>query len=302
MRRLSHNTIDARSRHLRWLVVYMDDCDASAVTTEDCESYYAHKGKTNGIASQFDIMVSVRNFFGFCQVKEIVPLSPAAFIPYPRITRRKPRIINETQAATLIDWAERDKSPHGLRNLAVISLGYGAGLRSAELSNVRLAEIDLQEHYCYINRSKWGIDRYAYFPEPTAMALQAYINNARPILLGKRKDKGFLFVSTHSAHLSKARIGGIVKTAASACGMPWVHTHILRHSFATHMLDHGTDIETLREALGHSSLAATGVYLQVANKSIRNKVQTNHPLSARHDQLLAVRAAEQMIVDRSGHL
>ncbi len=192
-----------------------------------------------------------------------------------------PGVLTEQQADRLLEAGPlkvgRLERLLALRDQAALELLYGAGIRAAELTALRLSDVDLANLQAIV-LGKGDKERRVLFGEPAATALRAYLADGRPPLVVGRKTHEMLLVNWQGGPLSVRSVGLIVERRARAVGLrDTAHPHTLRHSFATHLLNGGADLRTVQQLLGHVGLATTQRYLHVADPKLRDVYQRCHP-------------------------
>jgi len=197
---------------------------------------------------------------------------------YPKATRRLPHFLSEEEAHQLVA-APDESSSAGIRDRAILELLYGAGLRVSELAGLNLRDIDLANRQLHVT-GKGDRSRVALFGEPATLALRAYLDDARPAFV---KDiQAALFVNRSGGRLSARSIQRIVRNNGMQAGISQsVHPHLLRHTFATHMLEGEADLRVVQHLLGHSSADTTQIYTAVAHRR-RDELIASALQRARH--------------------
>lgn len=218
-------------------------------------------------------LASVRAFTRFLVDAGVLTGDPAAVQTVPRAGRRLPNTLSRQEVEALL--AQPDLStPAGIRDRAMLELMYASGLRVSELIGLRFTDLDMEE--CLVRCvGKGNKERVVPFGEAALLCLKAYTEVARPKLL--RYPDGHVFVSPRGP-LSRTGFWKIIKRCASSAGITSpVTPHVLRHSFATHLLDGGADLRVIQELLGHASLATTQVYTHVGRAAIERAYKSSHP-------------------------
>ena len=172
--------------------------------------------------------------------------------------------------------APDDTTPYGARDRAILELLYACGVRLAELHGLDLDNVALEQRELLV-RGKGSKERWVVFGRPAQAALAHYLNQARPQLLSERPETA-LFLNRDGRRLSRRSIEKVVRRyAVQAATRNGVHTHTLRHTFATHMLEGGADLRVIQELLGHSSPTTTQIYTHVTNKEALAAYLNHHP-------------------------
>ncbi|MBX3096108.1 MAG: tyrosine recombinase XerC [Fimbriimonadaceae bacterium] len=214
---------------------------------------------------------SLRAFVKFLRANGILDGDPTASLEAPYRRRPLPKALSEPQATDLLDQLPTSKTP--LRDQALLELLYSAGLRAAEAVGLDEVDLDLRRGQARV-LGKGNKERIVLFGEACARALAAYMEEERvPPIHGTP-----LFTNHSGERISTRTLQNVVKRWAQAAGLPSeTSPHTLRHSFATHLLNHGADLKTVQQLLGHASLATTQVYTHVSVERLRQVVQESHP-------------------------
>lgn len=223
-------------------------------------------------------MVHLRQFFRFLAREKEIPINPAALLECGKAGNRLPETLRADEVNTLLQSINPTDLPYGARDRAILEMIYGSGLRVSELVNLRADQVDWEENFLRIT-GKGNKTRYVPLGGVAARALRSYLEHARPKLLRNGRRAGnTLFLSNRGEKLTRDRILQIIKERARAAGLPVnVYPHILRHSFATHLLENGADLRVIQDMLGHASLSTTQVYTHVDQKRLVSLHQTFHP-------------------------
>jgi integrase/recombinase XerD len=240
-------------------------------------SEYLADRKRNGLsaASIKLIVVALKIFFRFLVSTAGVDENPAEALALPRIERYLPETLNELQIEQLLDSIDT-KVPLGLRDRAVIELLYASGLRISELANARLENFNSEERILRVT-GKGKKTRLVPVGRKACEALSSYLSTERPKLV-KRGTGSEIFLSARGTKLSTARLWQIVKRIAQRSGLAAnVYPHLLRHSFATHLLSNGADLRIIQEMLGHADISTTQVYTHVDQQRLKSVHRQFHP-------------------------
>lgn len=215
---------------------------------------------------------SIRALYRFLKITGVLADDPAFAIPGPSIAKRKPAPlkVDDVQRLLRVTLAGRPEAAR-LRDTAILELLYASGLRRAEVAGVRLSNVDLAERTIHVT-GKGNKDRTVLINHAAAEAIEAYLR-VRP-----RSTDPALFLGRSGRALTPKHVWRIFRDVYRVSGVQkHASPHTLRHSFATHLVENGVDLETVRELLGHESLATTGVYLQLAMGHKRRAYDEAHP-------------------------
>ncbi|MFC1592650.1 site-specific tyrosine recombinase/integron integrase [Candidatus Omnitrophota bacterium] len=228
---------------------------------------------------------AIRSFYSYLVREGILPTSPAAGMSSPKLDRRLPSFLTIREVEKLIQAPDLS-SPVGQRDRALLELLYASGLRVSELVSLNLEHIDLDSREIRV-RGKGSKERVVLIGVPAAVALSVYLNQGRPEILKrfiknnpKKKVGTDLFISNGENHFTGRRVQRILEKYASLSGIDKrVHPHMLRHTFATHLLDGGADLRVVQELLGHANLSSTQIYTHVTKSQARKVYLSAHPMA-----------------------
>jgi len=231
---------------------------------------------------------ALRQFFRFLLAEQRRLDDPTAALDSPRLGRKLPRPLGEKQVTALIDAAHRRGGPEGARLACLLELLYATGMRVSELVALPLAAA-ARLLPALLVRGKGGKERLVPLGEPARQALRAYAAQrdsflAKPVKGRAPKPSPYLFPSRGAAgHLTRHRLGQLLKELALEAGLDpdAVSPHVLRHAFATHLLDHGADLRSVQKMLGHADIATTQIYTHVVTERLVRTVADHHPLAKR---------------------
>jgi integrase/recombinase XerD len=280
--RLAPRTVEAYRRDLTNLAAWLGHPLASA-TTEELERWIAEL-RAQGLAPATIArrVASVRSFFRHAVLIGSVTENPAADLELPRRVRTLPRTLSPGEAERLID-AAAGTTPRALRDRALAELLYGAGLRVSEAVGLDRAGVDLEQRLVR-TIGKGDKERVVPVGRQAVDALRRYLARGRPHL--DRRHRPELFLNAQGGALTRAGAFLILRRLAEKAGLEpeRVHPHLLRHSFATHLLEGGADLRSVQEMLGHADLATTELYTHVTNRRRREMYFQAHPHARRRQR------------------
>ena len=245
--------------------------------TQPVISEYLAARKRSGLAASSIklIVVALKIFFRFMASKGAITRDPTETLTLPRIERYLPETLNELQVERLIESIDT-KQPLGLRDRAIIELLYASGLRISELANARLENFNSEERILRVT-GKGNKMRLVPVGRKACEALAAYLSTERPRSV-KRRTSSEIFLSSRGTKLTTTRIWQIVKARAKHSGLEVnIYPHLLRHSFATHLLSNGADLRIIQEMLGHADISTTQVYTHVDQQRLKAVHRKFHP-------------------------
>ena len=260
----------------RWLAE-AKQIDAPGKVTHAHITEYLGACKKSGLAAASIklVVVAIKIFFRFLHARKFVPKDVAELLPLPRGERYLPETLNESEVERLIESVPLDQ-PLGLRDRALIELLYASGLRISELVNARLEHLSLEEKVIRVT-GKGNKTRLVPVGAKACAALAAYLERERPRYV-KRRTGSELFLSVRGSKLTSVRCWQILKARAKFAGLEEnVYPHLLRHSFATHLLNNGADLRVIQEMLGHADISTTQIYTHVDQDRLKAVHHKFHP-------------------------
>jgi len=288
-RGLSPNTIQAYRRDLRRYracLVGRGVRDAGSVRDADVTSFVASlSAATHGdgvpyhASSVVRSLSAVRAFHRFCVHEGETERDPTAGVVRPRLPRRLPRPLTVDEVGRLLD-APREETPAGLRDRALLELLYGAGVRVSELVGLDVDDLELEEGSVRVF-GKGSKERDVPLGRFAREALDVYLHRARPALATGR-SRSALFLNQRGGRLTRHGVAKILFAHARVADLGRrVSPHVLRHSFATHLLEGGADVRVVQELLGHASVATTQIYTLVTKEHLLEVYAAAHPRARR---------------------
>ena len=222
-------------------------------------------------------MVHLRRFFRYMSMRSGLPQNPAELVQGGAVNRNIPETLSAEVVAQLLASVDPTDVPFGARDRAMLEMLYGSGLRVSELVNLRPEQINWEEAFLRIT-GKGGKTRYVPLGDMAAKALRTYVHSARHLLQKERRRVPELFLSVRGTKLTRERIRQIIRDRAQAAGLSeHVYPHIMRHSFATHLLENGADLRVIQDMLGHADLATTQIYTHVEAQRLVGVHRHFHP-------------------------
>ncbi|OXS78540.1 tyrosine recombinase XerC [Domibacillus enclensis] len=218
---------------------------------------------------------ALRGFYRFLMREQIVGENPFLLVHRPKGTKKLPSFFYEEEMKELFEAADGDDDL-SVRNRALLELLYGTGIRVSECAALSIADLDLHLGVVLVH-GKGGKERYVPFGSFASEAVEAYLQKSRPVLMHNGEHQK-LFVNFRGAPITTGGIryilNGLIKKASLSGS---IHPHMLRHSFATHLLNNGADMRTVQELLGHASLSSTQMYTHVTKEHLQKTYRNHHP-------------------------
>ena len=250
--------------------------DLKDLGTEELAAFLSQRKKDNlGAASLRITTVHLKVFFRWLVQRGKLEMDPAEPLLAPRGDQTLPETLHASEVQRLLESISVDQ-PLGRRDLAILELFYSSGLRLSELCKARLEMLDSDEGFIRIT-GKGGKTRIVRVGSKALDAVADYLANERPSLVTK-KTSSHLFISVRGGALSPDRVRQIVKERAAMAGIEQnIYPHLLRHSFATHLLEGGADLRVIQELLGHADISTTQIYTHVDRQRLKAVHKQFHP-------------------------
>ena len=278
-RNLAENTLSAYRRDLTMVVEWLHHRGLSlaSVSGEDLQSLLAER-QTGGYkaTSTARLLSAVRRFFQHLYREKIRPDDPSALLASPKLPQRLPKDLSEAQVERLLQ-APLVEQPLELRDKAMLEVLYATGLRVSELVGLKLHEINFDMGVVRVF-GKGGKERLVPLGEAAIDEVRAYMKGARVELLRQRQSDD-LFVTARGAAMTRQAFWQLIKRYAVIAGIDAARLspHVLRHAFATHLLNHGADLRVVQMLLGHSDISTTQIYTHVARERLKTLHAVHHP-------------------------
>jgi len=279
----ARNTIDSYRRDLADVESFLArrDRGIEAASTDDLREYLAllnANGATPSTAARR--LSALRQFFRFLYAEGVRGDDPTATIESPRRGRPLPKLLSEAEVSQLLERARSKRGPEGLRLTALLETLYATGMRVSELVSLPLSAVARDPRYILV-RGKGGKERLVPLSEPAREALNGY-KGVRGQFCRNGVESPYLFPSRGgSGYLTRHRFAQLLKQLSTEAGIApsKVSPHVLRHAFATHLLNRGADLRSVQQMLGHADIATTQIYTHVLDERLKSLVETHHPLA-----------------------
>lgn len=283
------STIEAYRRDLvaYWDYLTMVGCPSiGEVTTAQVANYVAHL-RESGLAPSTVArrVVAARSLHRFCATEGLTDADPTAEVDQPRVPTGLPKALDESVVVVLVESPGGD-DPVDRRDRALLEVLYGTGARISEAVGLSLADVDLTTGTLRLF-GKGSRERVVPLGSAALDSLQRWLSPGgralmEPQMWARRGDAEAVFINRRGGRLSRQGAWGVVRARAKQCGITeHLSPHVLRHSCATHMLDHGADVRAVQELLGHVSIGTTQVYTRVSAAHLRASYDRSHPRARR---------------------
>ena len=276
-KKLSDNTLQSYRRDIEQYEQYVSDNKINylKVTEETILEYMEYLREENKKESTISrSLASIRSFYQYLIRVKKIKKDPTMTIESPKINKRTPNILTSKEVELLLDQP-KDVDLKGTRDKAMLEFAYATGMRVTEMISLDIDDVKLDEGYVVCRgRSK---SRNIPLGSMSLKALKEYIDDARPYLIRDESEEA-LFVNVNGTRLTRQGFWKIVKYYKEQAHIEKdITPHVLRHSFATHLLQNGADLKAIQTMLGHSDISSTQVYMQFQDPGIKNEYKKAHP-------------------------
>ena len=276
-RQASANTLASYERDIVQFDKYFESKNKKIfdLTKEDMQEYINHliaEGKSNSTISRST--ASIKSFYRYLVNKKLAEVNIADKIEVPKVDRKEPLILTEKEIERLLEQPDLSELK-GQRDKTMLEILYATGIRVTELISLRLEDVNLTNGY--IRVKKKNSERHIPLGNLALKCLKEYINKVRPLLIRTEEEKT-LFINTNGQKMTRQGYWKILKQYKEQAKIDKdITPHTIRHSFAVHMLQNGAEIKTVQELLGHTDVASTMMYTQMANMNLKDDYFKSHP-------------------------
>jgi len=221
---------------------------------------------------------SVKTLYAYLIDEKYLKTNPFHNAVLPKESKKLPKFIYENEMNEFLNRID-ESTLAGRRNIAIFEILYGSGLRVSELINIKIKDIDFGSKTILVH-GKGSLDRYAPIHDEIILKIKNYLVLTRPVLKSRslKEEDGFLFVNFKGNHLTDRGVRVILESELKKqASTLHISPHAFRHSFATHLLNHGVDLRTVQELLGHASLSTTQIYTKVSKEQLKEVYMKSHP-------------------------
>ncbi len=286
----SADTADAYRRDIERFLEYLRENGISSfekVGKEDISDYVMklRSGEIGGVplsnSSYARNLSALKSFYRYLNRSEGVSANPVRMFRGTASRRKLPEFLTFEQMETLLDFFDLN-DPAGIRDRCMIEVMYACGLRVSECASLQLSKINLKERYLSV-LGKESKERMIPFYPRCGQLIELYLEESRPVFMEDREEHGYLFVNRRGKPITSRSIQLLCEKSGEEAGLAvHVHPHMIRHSFATHLLDNGADLRIVQELLGHENLSTTQIYTHVTQDRLQKAVDLAHPHSRRN--------------------
>ncbi len=276
-KKVSDNTLQSYRRDIVYFTKYIEEgnMNYAKLNEEDIKNYLQHLQEVGKKASTVSRhLASIRSFYQFLVKNKKVKVDPTNNIQSPKVEKRVPSVLTAQEVELLLDQP-KDIDLKGTRDKAMLEFAYATGMRVTEIISLSVEDVNLEEGYVICKSG--SKERNIPLGTMSLKALKEYIEEARPVLI-RDENVSALFVNINGQRLTRQGFWKIVKFYKEQAHITKEITpHVLRHSFATHLLQNGADLKAIQTMLGHSDISSTQVYMQFQSDGLKNVYKNAHP-------------------------
>lgn len=280
-RSLSANTIAAYLHDIELLVNWLEEQkfekSPTDVSLSDLQKFIKTIHEIGlGASSQARIISGIKAFYKYLLLEDITGANPTELLEAPKTGRKLPDTLNIEEIDKIISSIDRS-TPEGERNVAMLEVLYGCGLRVSELINLKISDLYLEVGYIRII-GKGNKERLVPLGKIAANQIKLYLEEIRAHIQPKKEAQDVLFLNKRGTALSRVMVFLIIKNATQKAGIrKKISPHTFRHSFATHLVENGADLRAVQEMLGHKSITTTEIYTHIDRQYLRKAIDDFHP-------------------------
>lgn len=279
-RNLSENSTQSYIQDLQKLIRFLSDNNInkkiSEINSNVIREFVYQQTKLIKPSSQSRLISSLKNFFDYLIIEKIIFINPINSIQYPKIAAKIPETLSTHEIDKLIDYLKKSKK-NSLRNCTILEVLYSCGLRVSELTNLNISDIFFDDFLIKI-LGKGRKERFVPMSKIVKDMIKDYLNSERFNTITKKGFEDILFLNNRGEKLTRVMIYTILNIAKKGTGIKKkVSPHILRHSFATHLIENGADISSIQHMLGHTNVSTTERYLHVSKEHLVDTIKKFHP-------------------------
>ena len=276
-KKASDNTLQSYRRDIEQYQTYVQNnkINYAKISTQELNEYFKHLSEIGKKPSTISRnLASIRAFYQFLVKNKKVKKDPTAGVHSPKIEKKAPSILTSKEVELLLEQPS-NIDLKGIRDKAMLEFAYATGMRVTEIISLNISDVNLEESYVTCNKE--NKKRTIPLGTLSLKALADYIKKARPILI-KDENTEALFVNVNGRRLTRQGFWKIVKFYKEQANISKEITpHVLRHSFASHLIQNGADLKAIQTMLGHSDISSTQVYMKFQNDNIKNVYKNSHP-------------------------
>ncbi|GBU10467.1 tyrosine recombinase XerC [Erysipelotrichaceae bacterium] len=283
-RKYSSITVLQYTQELHHFQIFVQKDDADFLLTDvsrmQIQTYLFGFHKTHRKESRAKKISILRQFFLYLLEHEYITQNPTEYIELPKKDKKLPQIVSHQEVDFILDGIRKLKDQFMERDLAIIAILFGSGIRVSELANLKNSDIRVAEKVLFIHEGKGNKDRYAPVNILAMGLVVAYCRELRPFQLLKAKEPtDYVFLNRIGAPLTPRGIQDILARISNKLGIAKLTPHMFRHGFATSLLNNGADLRSVQELLGHVHVTSTQIYTHVSNKTMQSVYEKSHPLN-----------------------
>ncbi len=284
---LSKNTCLSYNTDLLQFIKFIDNRLLVDVTENDINRFVVNLSKKFSGSTHSRKLSTLKQFYSFLHYEKKCIKDPTLNIDFPKNDKKLPKVLSEEEMSKLIEILYQDKSFKGIRLKTMVEIMYATGIRVTELVSLKISSFQ-NNFSSLIVMGKGNKERFVPLTSQAKIAVKEYLQIRKIFLNEQVNDEGFLFPSnSKNRFLSRNRFFQILKELSIKVNInpDRMSPHVIRHSFATHLLDRGVDLRIIQTSLGHSDISSTQIYTHVHSNKLKNIIENKHPLKVNLNKL-----------------
>ena len=287
----SKNTITSYKNDLSdfYSFIRKKSLDAETVGSEEIRGFMVElqkRGMSSGTSARR--LSAIKQFFHFLYTENVRKDNPTLVVDSPKLAKNLPKNLSNSEVDLLIETAAKSDTPEGIRLQTILEILYASGLRVTELVSLKIADLQYEPvnqtiKPLMIVKGKGNKERIVPLNHRALEIIEKYLAVRKHFLKPEQKSPWLFPSSGKSGYITRQRLWQLLIGLAKTCGIDpdRISPHVLRHSFATHLLNNGADLRTIQEILGHSDISTTQIYTHVAKDRLKSIVEAHHPLAGK---------------------
>ena len=279
---LSKNTCLSYKNDLNQFFLFLKNKNMNKVINSDIKKYITYLSENYSSSSHSRKLSTLKQFFIFLLAENRISENFLLNYDFPKIRKKLPSVLSEDEIKKIFKESYKDITPKGIRFCTMLEIMYGTGIRVSELINLKISSFR-DDYSSILILGKGKKERFVPLTSIATKIIIKYLDVRQNFISDNNNDFGYMFPSnSKSLHLTRIRFYQILKHFCAKIGITpqKISPHIIRHSFATHLLDRGVDLRTIQISLGHSDISTTQIYTHVQTKNLKNIIENKHPLKS----------------------
>ncbi len=284
---LTRNTCQSYFNDIKQFVTFFKNKPLISISESNIKNYLKSLSRNFSPSSHARKLSTLKQFYNFLVNEKKINKNPFLNFDFPKSKKKLPSVLSENEISIIFDYSYKDSSNYGLRFISMIEIMYATGIRVSELVELKVSSLK-EDFSSIIVKGKGNKERYIPLTDKAKLSIIKYLKIREFFLNKKLADKGFLFPTNFkNTNMTRIRFFQILKDICLKINInpERVSPHVIRHSFATHLLDRGVDLRIIQSSLGHADISTTQIYTHVQTKKLKKIIENKHPLKSSFKKL-----------------